>query len=299
MANGEEKKPVPDRPLSLLDNYGSSSQGSNTTVDAKKPGGRIPSYNVEPYVPIPRPVTGQALITTGQKPVSIPVFVDTSSPRGVQVASDINSILNADRYSKSDAEALWDQLPQQTQDALTQIARSQGGRSGKAFWERTIQSSYLSTKQGFPQSPWDIIQSSGGEVTSASGRGGRGGRAAAYDGPVVSENVSQYSEGDIARLATDIGLELLGRQPTEQELNRINKRVRAAEMATPAVTTQEQVAPGKTRTVTEAGLAQSDREQIMREVLQQNPEFEQYQVNTTVLDTILSTIRKDRAALYG
>jgi hypothetical protein len=254
----------------------------SSTVDTTR-------YAVEPYVPIPRPVTGEALITTGSDPVRIPVFVDTTSPRGVGIASDINSILNADRYSKSDANSLWDQLPRETQNALTQIAKSQGGRSGKALWERSVSSSYVSTKQGDPRSPWDFIQAAGGDVSGGGTRGRSGGRAAAYTGPV--ESIAVQAESDINATADTIAIELLGRGATKEEKDRIVKRIRKAEMAQPQVTRRE----GPGRQITQEGLTSQGREDILREVLSKRPEFEQFQLDTTVMDAMNRFVNQKKA----
>jgi hypothetical protein len=258
------------------------------------PGASRGPYGVEPYVPIPRPYAGgEALITTGRDPVRIPVFVDTTSPRGVSLASDINSIMNADRYSKSDANALWDQLPGETKNALTQIARSQGGRSGKALWERAVSSSYVSTKQGNPVSPWDVIQSSGGEVQGAGGSRRGSGRAAAYDGPV--ESVTKLSEADITRMAYDAAEALLGRQPTQAEINKIIKKTRKAETAQPDVRTQE----GPGRTVTQQGLSKEGRDAILSEVLMSSPDYADYQIDSTVMDMMLNNLRRGQDVARG
>jgi hypothetical protein len=258
----------------------------SSTVDTTR-------YAVEPYVPIPRPVTGEALITTGSDPVRIPVFVDTTSPRGVGIASDINSILNADRYSKSDANSLWDQLPRETQNALTQIAKSQGGRSGKALWERSVSSSYVSTKQGDPRSPWDFIQAAGGDVSGGGTRGRSGGRAAAYTGPV--ESVSVAAETDIIAMAQATAQEILGRSATQKELDKILKRTRKAEQEQPTVQTRQ----GPGRVTTEEGLTKEGRDAILNQVLMQSPDYAGYQMDSTVMDMFSNVLRRGQEVASG
>lgn len=285
-----EKKPTPSQTrVPSLDDFSGKNASGSTTLDGTK-GFSKPSYAISPYVPIPRPVTGEALITTGSEPLRIPVAVDTSTPRGVQIASDINSILNADRYSKSDAEALWDQLPVETQNTLTQIAKSQGGRSGKAFWERSVSASYLSSKQGNPVSPWDIINTgAAGGGTAAGGRGGGG----AYTGPVRS--VTVQAETDIVASARAAAEELLGRMPTQQELDRILKRTRAAEQAQPTVQTRQ--GPGQVTTA--EGLTKEGRDNILRQVLMQSPDYQDYQIDSTVMDMMLTNLRRGQEVARG
>jgi hypothetical protein len=233
----------------------------------------------KPYVPMPRPVTGEALITTGRDPLRIPVAVDTSSPRGVQIASDINSILNADRYSKSDAEKIWDQLPKQTQDTLTQIARSQGGRSGKAYWERKVAASYVSSKQGEQVNPWQFIEQdlSGASLAATGGSsGGRGGRTAAYTGPVQS--ITVQAESDVRSTANAVAMEMLGRGVSDEEFKRILNRTRKAEQAQPQVATTS-----TGMSTTEQGLTAEGRKDIIENIIAKKPEYQEFQKATTLM----------------
>jgi hypothetical protein len=275
-----------------LDDFGGKTSTGGTKIDTSKGFSRPVVTPVEPYVPMPRPVTGEALITTGSTPVRIPVFVDTTSPRGVKVASDINSILNADRYSKSDANALWDQLPPETQNALTEIAKSQGGRSGKALWERSVSASFVSTKQGNPQNPWDFISAAGADVQST-GTGSRGGRAAAYTGPV--ESVSVQAETDIIATAQATAQALLGRTATEDEIQRILKQTRRAEQAQPTVQTRQ----GPGRVTTEEGLTKEGRDAILNKVLMSSPDYASYQFDSTVMDMMVNNLRRGQEVARG
>lgn len=238
-------------------------------------------YMVEPYVPIPRPFAGgQALITTGTDPFSIPVNVDTTSVRGIKLASDINSIINADRYSKSDAEALWNQLPIETQNALTRIAKAQGGRSGKALWERSVASSYLSTKQGNPESPWDFVQKDAQSVGAAGVSGGAGGSSA---GP--RETVTMASERDLRAAVDAMAAQVLGRAATDDEFQNALKQVRSAEQTEPTITTR-----GSGRTVTQSGLTAEGRSSIIQESLMKGPEAEEFGKATKMMDLFYSAL---------
>jgi len=288
------RDPSSSKPPSLDDFPGKDSSQGMTINTAKPP---VASYTQQPYVPMPRPVTGEALITTGREPLRIPVAVDTSSPRGVKIASDINSILNADRYSKTDAEKVWDQLPKETQDTLTQIARSQGGRSGKAYWERKVAASYLSSKQGNELvNPWQSIQQDvSGDVsgTGTGGTGGRGGRAAAYAGPV--ESVTVQAETDIIATAQATAQALLGRTATEEELQKILRQTRKAEQAQPTVQTRQ----GPGRTTTEEGLTKEGRDAILNRVLMSSPDYASYQFDSTVMDMMLKNLRQGQEVARG
>lgn len=288
MANGEEDKPLgmpEDRPtLSLEDDYPADEEpsGEGSTIDAKRV---EETYTVDPYVPVSRPVSGEALITTGSKPLRIPVNVDTTSMRGIQLASDINSIINSDRYSKADANALWDELPAETQDAITQIARAQGGRSGRALWERSVNSSFLSSKRGSARSPWEFLEDSAEKVASSGLTGGRtyGGGGGGYSGP--RETVTLANERDLRTTADSVAAEVLGRPVTDDEFERVLKRVRKAERSEPTVTTS-----GVGRTVTESGLTAQGRQDIITEMLMQGPEAEDFMKATTMMDAFYKAL---------
>lgn len=269
----EEKRPT----LSLENDYPGQEESGTASIDAKKV---VNPYVVDDYVPIPRGPSNEALVTTGSQALRIPVAVDTSSMQGLRVASDLNSILYADRYSKSDAEALWDQLPVDTQNTLTEIAKAQGGRSGKALWERSVASSYLSTKQGAPRTPWQFIEEgvekiAEGQVTT--------GRSGAYSGPRSS--VTMANERDL-RITTDtIASEVLGRPVTDEEFNKVLKKVRQVERTEPTVTTTT-----GGMTTTQAGLTAEGRQNIITEALMQGPEAEDFGKATKMMDLFYSAL---------
>jgi hypothetical protein len=132
-----------------------------------------------------------------------------------------------------------------------------------------------------------IDQSSGDAGTGSGGRSG--GRTAAYTGPV--ESIAVQAESDINATADTIAIELLGRGATKEEKDRIVKRIRKAEMAQPQVTRRE----GPGRQITQEGLTSQGREDILREVLSKRPEFEQFQLDTTVMDAMNRFVNQKKA----
>lgn len=118
------------------------------------------------------------------------------------------------------------------------------------------------------------------------------GRKGPYTGP--RESITVMAESDINATANALALEMIGRPLNEKELTRVTKRIRGAEMAQPQVTTGD-----VKRTVTEQGLTAQGREDILREVIASRPEYEQYQVDTTVLDTMLSEFKKREQMVNG
>lgn len=112
-----------------------------------------------------------------------------------------------------------------------------------------------------------------------------------YDGPV--SRVTLQAESDIESTANALALEMLGRTLNNDEIARVTKRIRTAEYAQPDVTTP--TGPGGT--VAQQGLTAEGRQQILRDVISQNPEFEQFQVDSTVMDATLDYIKKKRAVV--
>jgi hypothetical protein len=113
-----------------------------------------------------------------------------------------------------------------------------------------------------------------------------------YRGPVAQ--ITEMAESDIRKSANTIALELLGRPVDEKEMDRIVRKMRSAEQKQPTVTT---AVPG--RTVTQQGLTAQGREDILRDLISDNPEYEQFQVNTTVLDSMLDFVNRKKQVSGG
>ena len=133
-----------------------------------------------------------------------------------------------------------------------------------------------------------LLQSemAGAGTAAASGSSGSG----AYTGP--RESVTIQAESDITATANALAMEMIGRTLNQKELDRVTKRIRTAEQEQPQVTTG-----GVQRTETTQGLTAQGREDILREVIAQRPEFEQYQLDTTVMDAMDNFIQEKRAVV--
>ena len=128
----------------------------------------------------------------------------------------------------------------------------------------------------------EIIQ----EMIAEQGRGG------AYKGPVSS--YTEMAESDVRATANDVAIELLGRPLDQDEFNRVLRKTRKAEQAQPNVTTKS-----TGQTMTQQGLTAQGREDILREVISKNPGYEQFQVETTVLDAMLNFVNKKKQVSGG
>jgi hypothetical protein len=138
-------------------------------------------------------------------------------------------------------------------DRIVSELRATGLLGPRANSESSIDEAYRkllkaaagSAAEGAPVTPQQARNIIAGinQADTATGTGGRGrgGRAAAYTGPV--ESISVQAESDINATADTIAIELLGRGATKEEKDRIVKRIRKAEMAQPQVTRRE--GPGR------------------------------------------------------
>lgn len=217
--------------------------------------------------------------------------VNTTTLAGVYGASDPNSLTYNERVARNMVPD-YSRLPVGEQNLFQAVAESTGGRSGRALYERLVETSYDMSTRGEYRSPqalaWEIGQQYGFDGSGGSGGGG-GGRGA-YSGP--RESITVMAESDINATANALALEMIGRPLNEKELARVTRRMRSAEMAQPQVTTGD-----VKRTVTEQGLTAQGREDILREVIASRPEFESYQLDTTVMDAMNSYIQEKRAVI--
>lgn len=108
--------------------------------------------------------------------------------------------------------------------------------------------------------------------------GGRGGRA-------TTTTVTMANERDLRSTADAIGAEVLGRAITEDEFERVLKKVRSAETAEPTVS---RATP--TGTVTESGLTAEGRKDLITEMLMKGPEAKEFAQATTMMDAFYQAL---------
>lgn len=133
--------------------------------------------------------------------------------------------------------------------------------------------------------------SSIGKQTSGDGSGtgtGRGG----YSGPTASRTM--MAESDIRATANALAIELIGRSVDDKELEKITRRMRMAEVQQPQITTSTTGS-----SVTQQGLTSQGREDILRDLISKNPEYQNFQVDTTVLDAMTGFINEKKQVSGG
>jgi hypothetical protein len=247
------------------------------------PGGsRIDLKRPDKYVPWPMTSPTGALPARPPVQGTLPGWAATTSP------------------TRAQAEARWQDLSPADRASISALAkRIDYRKTGAGLWKDWVAAAEESSRRGDPKTPFDYANQSFAEFGGTpDGQGPTGsrrgsGRAAAYSGPV--ESVTKLSEADITRMAYDAAEALLGRQPTQAEINKIIKKTRKAETAQPDVRTQE----GPGRSVTQQGLSKEGRDAILSEVLMSSPDYANYQIDSTVLDMMLNNLRRGQQVARG
>jgi len=128
---------------------------------------------------------------------------------------------------------------------------------------------------GFRPSAGTPADEPGADPTGPRGSGPGGG---GYSGP--SYSYSQINEATLEDLANQIGMTMVGRGVTDAELAKILKRVRKVEARNPQVTSSN----GAGSSTTQQGVTDSDRQDVIENILARNPQYGDYQKATTMMD---------------
>lgn len=110
--------------------------------------------------------------------------------------------------------------------------------------------------------------------------GSGGGR---YTGPTTTTTYA--NERDLRSTADAIASEVLGRAVTEDEFQKVLKKVRTAEKTEPTVTT-----PGIGTSVTQSGITAEGRKSIIQEALMKGPEAREFGQATKMMDLFYSAL---------
>lgn len=149
------------------------------------------------------------------------------------------------------------------------------------FWQQGVNNAEAAYAAGQRVSPWDYLESWAQEP--AAGRSGRGGGFGGGGGPTA--RVTMMNERDLRMTADSIASEVIGRGVTDQEFQKILRRVRSAEMAEPGMTRVQGNA-----VVTEPGLSSEGRQDIITQMLMQGPEAEDFTKATTMMDAFYKAL---------
>lgn len=235
---------------------------------------------------------GPAATTTTDKWAYYPrrpdqVTVNTSTLQGVANASDYSSPTWNKEYSQSDTNLEWDSLDADYQQSVLELAKSRGGRSGSALWEKAVAISEKSVRDGDPKTPFQILYEMGmrGATPSSNGPGGRGPGGGGSGGGSAGPRVT-YSNADafsVRAIADSVSMEMLGRGVSQKEMERILKRVRKYENRNPSVTTADR---------SSGGVSSAGYEEVVSRLIAKNPEYGDYQKATTMMDWFDSALNE-------
>jgi hypothetical protein len=117
----------------------------------------------------------------------------------------------------------------------------------------------------------------------------------AYTGPVTTTSVTVTDETTAEALLDKFSRDLLGRGLTKQETNKYLRQFREAEMGAPQVTTTE----GSRGTRTSMTETAASKEELLRQIISSNPDFQKYQIDTTIMDMLLDDIKSAEEVIYG
>jgi len=127
----------------------------------------------------------------------------------------------------------------------------------------------------------------GGSGGSGGGRrrggGGGSGGSGGAGGASTSINYQNANEADIRALADQIGMTMMGRGISDAEFKKILSGVRGVENAKPDITTG-QSSPGASVSRSQQGVSNTDREDVIKNILAKNPQYGDYQKATTMMN---------------
>lgn len=111
-------------------------------------------------------------------------------------------------------------------------------------------------------------------------------------GPTQFE--TRRNAADVRLLANSLAQEMIGRNIDDDEFSRMMRRVRNAESASPRTI---KVKGG--RQITEEGISDAERQEVLREVLMENPEFETFQGGEGLIDNLDAGARDLQSEMAG
>lgn len=235
------------------------------------------------------PWSAQNFNPQGEFGVTVPktfdeIFVQTGTLRGVIAASDPTSAFYASRRQPSDVPN-FNALPTNERRLFEVAAKAiHPLKTGQGYYEDLIQASWDLSTKGIYRSPQQLAYEAYNEG-GATGSGGGDGSGL----PRTRTSVSITSPEDAEFLVQEAARDMIGRSLTQQEVDKYVSRYRKREREAVTTTT---TSPGGT--VTEQGVS---KETILRDLMQSNPDFGRYQIDTGFMDLFVDSIREGQAII--
>lgn len=152
--------------------------------------------------------------------------------------------------------------------------------SDDAAWRQLVEDA-----AAYNVSPLDLLKQGQAAYLGAGGYGGGGGGG----GGGTSYSYTQANKADVRILANAVAEEMIGRRITDKEFDRMLKKVRKEEDKSPTITTSS----GRTSR-TKEGITDAERQEVLEEVLRENPEWKKYQMDVAALDYTRDFIREQK-----
>jgi hypothetical protein len=242
-----------------------------------------------------KPKTGS---TVGSDKVEIPnsssggVWFPRPTPISYEAKENVPSSYST-FYSSSDVAGAYQGLDPNLKSLFTTVAKSGGGRSGSALFDKLSAESKRLSGSGIRKSPIDLLyeQALSSGILSSDGTfnpdaaGSKTGGRGSYTGPTATTTL--MNENDLRSTANAVASTVLGRGITDEEFQKVLKQVRTAERAEPTITTS-----GVGSSVTQSGLSAEGRQDIIREALMKGPEAEDYGKATKMMDLFYSALEE-------
>lgn len=180
---------------------------------------------------------------------------------------------------------MWDDATRQkfrAEVALTgiDVGRASDQDMAKIWGSYAAQSAaYWMNGAGKPITPWDIISMD------------RKTREVAGPRTSTSTNMNLSSLGDAKYIAQQAARSLLGRDPTQTEINTLLNSLNAAERANPTTTTTVTQPSGDSTSTTTGGVSDAARAMQAQDQLKKSKEYGAFQAATTYYNDMISVIR--------
>jgi len=259
------------RPLSMQEaaaEWPEFFQGIDPAPVAPEVTGRQPSWNADTDpVKIDRPSATPDRLT--------------ANPEGVPEETITTTVYAAKTYLNE----LRGSDPEGYGDLVKQLRKYTGSKLGTLGAVEDAWNTVLKDAKKSGRSAMELLDGGSPGGGSDGSGGGRG-----YTGPRAS--ITVQAESDIRATANALALEMIGRPLNDNEMERVTRRIRTAEQEQPQVTTGNVA-----RTVTTQGLTAQGREDILRDVIAKRPEFEKYQLDTTVMDAMNAYVQEKRQVI--
>jgi hypothetical protein len=159
---------------------------------------------------------------------------------------------------------------------LKQLQRYNNSESTSASGVEGMWKTVLDDAEASGENAMDLLQR-GTKIPKDGDGGGR------YTGPVATTTLA--NERDLRATADAVASTVIGRGITDEEFQKVLKRVRVAERAEPAVSI-----PGVGSNVSMPGLSAEGRQDIIRDSLMKGPEAEDYGKATKMMDLFYKTL---------